>query len=235
MIKTVLFDLDGTLLPMNQELFVNTYIKLLQDFFKKHGYDEKKLTETLHKGIKAMYKNDGSFSNEERFWNEFKDVYGDDIIKDIPLFDQFYHTDFQSLISTCSPTIKTKEIINFLNQNQIQIIIATNPLFPKIATGYRLQWSGIDTKDILHFTTYEDYSFTKPSLNYYQSILEKYHLDPKECLMVGNDIDEDMIVSQLGIDVFLLTDCLINRHNTDINIYNHGSFDDLKEYIAKKL
>ncbi len=235
MLKTILFDLDGTLLPMNQDLFVQTYLKLLCKFFDQYGYEKELLKETLHKGIGAMYKNDGSISNEDIFWKVFKNVYGEDIIKDMPLFEEFYHTDFQQVKCTCSPTPKTKELINFLKEKNINIIIATNPLFPKVATGYRLQWAGIDTKDILHFTTYEEYNYTKPSLKYYESILQKYNLNPEECLMVGNDIDEDMIVSKLGLDVFLLTDCLINRHNTDVNLFNHGSFDDLKQYISKKI
>ena len=53
--------------------------------------------------------------------------------------------------------------------------------------------------------------------------------------MVGNDVDEDMIASgAVGMKVFLLTDCLLNRKNTDISIFARGSFDDLLQYLEQK-
>ena len=50
-------------------------------------------------------------------------------------------------------------------------------------------------------------------------------------LMVGNDVAEDMIAEQLGMKLFLLTDCLINKNNADISRYPHGSFDELFNFI----
>ena len=49
--------------------------------------------------------------------------------------------------------------------------------------------------------------------------------------MVGNDVGEDMIAEKLGMRVFLLTDCMINKANADISIYPHGNFDDLKNFL----
>ena len=49
--------------------------------------------------------------------------------------------------------------------------------------------------------------------------------------MIGNDVSEDMIASKLGMRVFLLTDCLINKHNEDISIYLGGDFDALFKFI----
>lgn len=37
-INTVLFDLDGTLLPMDQELFTQCYFKLLAQTLAPRGY-----------------------------------------------------------------------------------------------------------------------------------------------------------------------------------------------------
>ena len=51
--------------------------------------------------------------------------------------------------------------------------------------------------------------------------------------MVGNDVTEDMIASKVGINVFLLTDCLINKEREDINRYPRGSFEQLLNYIKK--
>ena len=40
-----------------------------------------------------------------------------------------------------------------------------------------------------------------------------------------------MIASTLGMKVFLLTDCLINREEKDISNYPNGNYDDLIKYI----
>ena len=60
-------------------------------------------------------------------------------------------------------------------------------------------------------------------------------LTPEACVMVGNDVGEDMIAAELGMRVFLLTDWLVNKDGADISRYPHGSFDDLKEYLLPLL
>jgi FMN phosphatase YigB (HAD superfamily) len=69
-------------------------------------------------------------------------------------------------------------------------------------------------------------------LDYYRDILAQLGVKPEECLMVGNDVGEDMIARQLGMKVFLLTDCLINKNNEDISQYPNGNFEELKMYIS---
>jgi FMN phosphatase YigB (HAD superfamily) len=57
-------------------------------------------------------------------------------------------------------------------------------------------------------------------------------LEAKVCIMVGNDVDEDMRpASALGMKVFLVKDYLINRSNSDISIYPQGTLDDLLEWL----
>jgi len=54
--------------------------------------------------------------------------------------------------------------------------------------------------------------------------------------MVGNDFDEDMVPTKaLGIQGFLLTDCLIHKGSHDISAYPQGGFEDLKKYLVEKL
>ena len=60
-------------------------------------------------------------------------------------------------------------------------------------------------------------------------------MKPEECLMVGNDVSEDMITEQLGIRTFLLTDCLINKGGVDISQYPHGGFAELDAYLKELL
>ena len=58
-------------------------------------------------------------------------------------------------------------------------------------------------------------------------------LEGSECLMVGNDVGEDMVAETLGMKVFLLTDCLINKDDADITRWPHGGFDDLMAYLRE--
>lgn len=58
-------------------------------------------------------------------------------------------------------------------------------------------------------------------------------VDPKECLMVGNDVGDDMSAALCGMNVFLLTDNIINSKNEDISVYPSGNFEDLFNYIKK--
>ena len=62
--------------------------------------------------------------------------------------------------------------------------------------------------------------------------LRRGGLDAADCLMVGNDVAEDMMAgAAAGLRGFLLTDCLINTPGADIGQYPHGSFEELKAYI----
>lgn len=58
-ITTVLFDLDGTLLPMDQDVFIKDYFGRLAKKLVPYGYEPKKLIETVWAGTKAMVKNTG--------------------------------------------------------------------------------------------------------------------------------------------------------------------------------
>ena len=92
---------------------------------------------------------------------------------------------------------------------------------------------GLSPSDFDLFTTYENSRFCKPNLNYYKDILAKLGVTANECLMIGNDVSEDMVASELGMKVFLLTDCLINKSGEDLSAYPHGTFKDLEEYLNK--
>jgi len=231
--KTVLLDLDGTLLPMDQDEFVNGYFGFLVKKMVPYGYEAQKLIKTVWIGTEAMVKNDGSCTNEEAFWRVVASVYGEDVRRDIPLFMEFYEKEFQEAKTFCGFAPKAAEVIAFLRENGVRAALATNPLFPTVATNSRIRWAGLDPSDFALVTTYENIGCCKPNPAYYSEILRRLDAAPQDCLMVGNDVGEDMVAKTLGIDVFLLTDCLINRGGEDISVYPHGGFDDLIAYLRK--
>lgn len=230
-IEAVLFDLDGTLLPMDQEVFIGNYFRRIAAHFVPHGYDPKSLVDTIWRGTAAMVKNDGSRTNEEAFWQLAESVLGPKILADKPLFEAFYEKEFDKIKAVCGFHPAAARIVADLKQRGFRVILATNPLFPAVATRWRIGWAGLKPEDFELVTTYENSSFCKPNPDYYREILAKQGLKPEQCLMVGNDVGEDMAAGHLGMRVFLLTDCLINKENRDISAYPHGDFAQLKSFL----
>ena len=232
-IKAILFDLDGTLLPMDQDLFMKYYFGELARKMVPYGYNKDTLAGDVWAGTKAMVMNDGSKTNEEAFWDRFCELQRKDCRKDISVFDEFYRKEFCKAKDACQPTPSAKEIIDLIKASGKRLILATNPLFPFVATENRIGWAGLSNDDFELVTTYENCHYCKPNPKYYVEILEKTGLSPEECLMVGNNAEEDMIAETLGMKVFLLTDCLINEKSADITKYPQGGFEELKAYLIK--
>ena len=231
MTKAILFDLDGTLLPMDQEVFVRDYLGRMAAFLAPHGYDPQSLIKAVWAGTGAMVKNDGKALNEDVFWYVFNSILGRDAKQDLALFEEFYRTEFQKAKDSCGFNPAAVEAIRQIKDMGYRLILATNPLFPAIATYSRIRWAGLNPEDFELVTTYENSRFCKPNPDYYREILGKIALDGSQCLMVGNDVGEDMIAGTLGMKTFLLTDCLINKTAEDIRRYPNGSFPELLHYI----
>lgn len=234
-ISAILFDLDGTLLPMDLDTFTRAYFGLLAAKLAPYGYEPKTLFGAISAGIAAMSQNDGSAGNETVFWNAFTEIYGKDSKKELPVFEEFYRTDFNKAKDSCGFTPMAKEVITFLHENKIPVILATNPFFPAIATENRVRWAGLCPEDFTWITTYENSSFCKPNPAYYLEILNRFGLKPEECIMIGNDVTEDMVAENLGMKVFLLTDCIINKENKDISVYPNGGFPELLDFLRSNL
>lgn len=233
MINTILFDLDGTLLPLDDDHFIRLYFGIMKSFMDKNGYDGSTVTKAVFDSIDAMYENKGIMTNEEAFWMRFKQIYPKTDESLIKAFDQFYEYHFDFVKPSTKPHPLAKKIIRLLKDKGYLLVLATNPLFPPVATKKRIEWAELNHSDFEMITTFDNSSYTKPRLEYYQSILTKINKRPEECMMIGNDAYEDMASNQLGLSTYLLTDCLINSKHSDITKYAHGDFDELYRYLEK--
>ena len=234
MIKAVLFDLDGTLLPMDLDLFVENYMKAIARRLAPLGFDPKTVINGVWQGVYAMVKNDGSRHNQEIFWEVFSKIpdVDDKVTAEL---EGFYNEDFPRLSSVCGFNEKSNLLIKKLKAKGYKVILATNPIFPLIAVESRIGWAGLDKADFDYITSYENSSFSKPNPKYYEEILNKNGLEANECIMVGNDVTEDGAARKIGIKTFILTDWLINKENADLNDFPHGSFNDLLNLDIEKI
>ena len=231
-ITTILFDLDGTLIGMDQDEFIRLYFATLLDKLAELGYDKKTMLGVLETCIVNTKYNDGRCTNEERFWQTFNELTGGPNEELGAALIEFYSKDFHSVLAgSCTPYPRANDILDCARRNGFRIILATNPLFPAVATHARIRLGGMDPSDFEYITAYENSSHCKPNPDYFRELLEKLGIAPDECVMIGNDTRDDFSAHALGIPVFVNTDGLINRDNVDLSLHPHGGADELISYI----
>lgn len=232
-IRHMLFDLDGTLLPMIQEEFIKYYMPLLAKSYLEHGAKivPKDFIALVWAGYEAMVKNDGSRTNREAFWGHMKGSLPLSQEKSEEIALQFYETEFNKAVCMTRPSSVADKIVKEARGKNIKTYLATNPVFPRCATLNRIRWAGLDANDFEIITTYEECRFCKPSIEYFSNIIRQFNLDPKECLMVGNDVSEDLVVRDLGVKTYLVTDTMENRRNLPLKTDYKGSLEDLLKFV----
>jgi FMN phosphatase YigB (HAD superfamily) len=233
--KAVLFDLDGTILPIDTEEFVKDYLQLLSS----------KMTDLFAPEIlikKLLFATGEMMTNLENRTNEavfietfFTDMPDTDIDKIMGRFDEFYINDFPVLGRNVRQNPLAKGIFDHLQAKGIIIIIATNPVFPLIAIQERLKWIDADSYKFDLITSYEIMKACKPHLEYYSQVMSIVGVDPKDCLMVGNDIQEDLVAARLGMTTYLVEDYLIDNQEYHIEPSYKGSFIELHNYILNAI
>ena len=234
MIDTILFDLDGTLLWFTQEAFVSAYFSELKKVFVRIGLDAEKSANAVWAGTKAMVLGDGAELNKERFWlafSEFLDLDDERLSIAETECDRFYVNEFDVVKSVVSPNGISKRMVRALASKGYDVVLATNPLFPQCAVGTRLAWAGLRLDDFCLVTHYANSTYCKPNLGYYKEIFSKLGKTPRQCLMAGNNPQEDMGVCALGAQVYLVTDYLENSAGIDIANYRQGTLADLEAYL----
>ncbi len=231
MIKAILFDLDGTLLPMQQDEFTSAYFDALSKKLAPYCYEPQRLIGGVWQGTKAMVKNNGTQTNEQVFWKEFAELFSDKVYDDIDKFNAFYETDFDNLKSYCGYNEQANKTVQELKEKGFALVLASNPVFPMTAQRKRMLWAGVNPDDFALITSYENSSYCKPNPLYFKEIADKLGVKPSECLVVGNDTTEDAAATLMGADFFLLTNCLLNKERKDISKYPRGNFIQLLNYI----
>ncbi len=205
MALTLLLDLDNTLLGNEMDTFLPAYLQALSGHLSSY-VDPDRMIAALLDGTRRMAGNqDPGCLLEEVFDDVFYPAIGIEKATIRPVIDSFYEQVFPSLQSLTQFRPKAVRLVDAALSRGYQIAIATNPLFPRSASLQRLAWAGFDPAKYPFklVSTYEDFHFAKPNSAYYAEVLAALNWPDGPVLMVGDDLDRDIIPAhQLGLSTF---------------------------------
>ena len=112
----------------------------------------------------------------------------------------------------------------------MQVVIATNPLFPRTAIEQRMAWGGVgvDRFEYELVTCYENSRATKSSPAYFKDIVEFLGRQPDECLMVGDNWGWDVVCAgEAGLPSYWIAEPDAPQPEPAAEVVGQGNLDGL--------
>ncbi len=205
--KTLLFDLDGTLIENSMDTFLPPYFAALTKKLA-HLVPPKRFIEQLTASTRLMAANNNpTRTNAQVFAADFFPKIGVPQEKLMPLLDDFYAHEYCDLKVFTKPVEAARPVLTRAFEQHHPVVIATAPLFPIGALRQRLVWGNLSDFPFLLITDYETMHASKPNPAYYREIAARAKVEPPECVMIGNDVQMDILPARrVGMKTFWITD-----------------------------
>lgn len=234
MIRAVLFDLDGTLLRLGQETFLREYLKLLSAKVGGLVPADRFVKQLMASTAAMIGDNDPARTNQEVFFADFFPKLGIPRETLMPILDDFYEQDFGKLRRIAGADAAARRAVQAVLARGLDAVVATNPVFPISAIRQRLEWAGLGDLPFRLVTSFEDFHFCKPNPEYFAEVARRINRDPAECLMVGNDVEEDLVAASVGMRTYLVTDDLVNPRGIEAKADHTGSLSEAASFLTSE-
>jgi FMN phosphatase YigB (HAD superfamily) len=236
MLKAVFFDLDGTLIYMNEDLFLKLYFDGMKEWLTENGRDAENFVNGVIAGTRAMFKNDGRLTNEEIFWQSFEGVLGKVTDEDKALMDGYYEKVYPKTLITCKGNPYSADIVKFCREASLITVLSTNPLFPKAATLKRMEFSGLREEDFHIVTAYENSGYCKPNPAYFISLMERFGLSADEVIVFGNNTyDDGECALMAGLKCYIIESENLIENEKSTHEFERIKITDVVDVIKKHM
>ncbi len=207
MIRAVLLDLDDTLLDNDMERFLPPYFTALGRRMARLVAPDDLVRMLLASTRVMMHNQDPTITNQQAFDADFFPRLGQPESEVRAIIHSFYEEDFPTLKRYTRRRPQARPLVQTLFDQGYEVVIATNPMFPRRAIEHRLDWAGVLDFPFKLVTSYENSHFCKPNPRYYQEILSKLKRRPEEAIMVGDDLGNDIEPAvQVGLHTYWIVD-----------------------------
>jgi len=230
---TLLLDLDGTLLDIEVSFFLGPMVEAMHACFSDL-LDMERFRDGLFGSTEAIMieaRSDGE-SNRDGFNVAFARLTGLSERQFVKRFDHFYREVFPTLTGYGRPADGALGFVEKAAEAGYTLCLATNPIFPASAVIERIGWAGLDPDLFSFIPGLENMSTCKPSIDYYLELAAILDVDPSDCLMVGNDVQQDLPASEVGMGTFLVEGHVVDRGSMDLKPDARGNLRDLTAMLG---
>lgn len=228
--QAILLDLDGTLVDDSMETFLPAYFAALTKKLAHLIPPEKLIAQLQASTLAAVMDRDPARTIAEKFAADFFPRIGHPSASLTPLFDDFYARDYPRLRSLVKPMPAARDVLEKIFQREFQVVLATMPVFPRTAILQRMEWGGVADLPYTLITDYETMHASKPHSAYYREIATILGCAPADCVMVGNEIENDIApANRAGMKTFWVT----RDNQTDVPADGRGSLADFSTWLEK--
>jgi len=200
-VRAVLFDLDGTLLDIEVPSFLGRYFAALGEAMQA-GFPGRDLMPAILESTTAMQRPHAGRTNRDVFYEDFLSGTGIDLGDHWSLFESFYKERFPLLGDGYGPTVGARRAVETAQALNMEVVVATQPIFPRAAIEHRLAWAGLADAGLTHLTTYEIMHACKPQPDFFREAAALVGCDVGDCVMVGDDRTMDMAAADIGMRTF---------------------------------
>ena len=223
---TVLSDLDDTLISTNMDQYFPNYFTGLGNALKDLGSTNLIQKQVFYAVEKMGNNQDPGKLLSEIFAENFYAPLGTTEAAQKDKILHFYHEEYPKFKDLTTVRPEALEFVEWCRKQNILIAIATNPVFPDIATRARVVWAGLDPAVFPFFTTYEHFHFTKPNMTYYAECLGRLGWPEGKIVMIGDDPVRDIEPMQaMGFPTFQI------RHEKNNHNDNEGTIAEVKNWL----
>ena len=203
MIRTVLFDLDGTLLDIDVDNFIETYTRSVAERLMPD--DKERGLAVLAGSTYAMLAPEvNEDSNQACLLRKLSDTLDR---SPADLWRAIHHASKEilpGLRAMAKPIAGAADVVRAMHERGLKVVVATMPIYPRDVMLERLRWAGVQSDWIDHVACLEANRSAKPHRSYFLEMADAVGAQAEECLMVGDDEDQDMPALSAGMAVHLL-------------------------------
>jgi FMN phosphatase YigB (HAD superfamily) len=192
-----------------------------------------RVTRVMHQAVAAMFANTDVTRTLE---NILLDALQESVSITAEQYAEYLELFCENDLEALRPLVKGHSLSPCLVESCLargwQVVLATNPIFPRPVIDARITWGQLEEKAFHHVTSYETAHFCKPNPAFFEEILARLQVPAGACLMVGNDTLHDLSASQVGMQTCLLTPWSIKRPGVQFKADWQGRHDELLALIA---